>query len=486
LGVSHPLSRFFSPNFAPMHIYATLDEYFFYFSGKMDFNVNIAIPDAYSGLFDAWRFLVYYGGRGGGKSWAVVDALLLMGMQKPIRVLCARELQNSIADSVHRLLSDRISEHNLDGFYKITQKSIEGVNGTIFLFKGLKHNYREIKSTEGIDICWVEEAENVSSRSWEVLIPTIRKESSQIIVTFNTKNVTDATYSRFIINRPENCLVRKVGWRDNPFFPKVLDQERRYMQARDKEAYDHIWEGEPDTRYSGAVYAKEVAALHAKGHISDKVVHDPDYPVYTLWDLGFGDTCVIWFYQVGPGEILLIDYYENNGEGVGHYCDLLKGKIEGEERFAKYNYENHYVPQDAKKKLMEANGKSIVEQAWKDHGVRMTVINETTHANRNAALRQLMPKLWFNSTRCATGIDALMAYHYEYNDDMQRFGKDPVHDWSSHASTSLELLPSSHGKAVTIKQIEKKHYLEDFLRRHKKVTRESSDPYRIKSVRKKK
>jgi phage terminase large subunit len=457
---------------------------FFYFSGKMDFNVNIAIPEAYSGLFDSWRFKVYYGGRGGGKSWAVVDALLLMGMQRSIRVLCARELQNSIADSVHRLLSDRISEHNLDGFYKITQKSIEGINGTTFLFKGLKHNYREIKSTEGIDICWVEEAENVSSRSWEVLIPTIRKENSEIWVTFNTKNVTDATYKRFIINKPENCLVRKVSWRDNPFFPEVLNQERLYMQARDPEAYAHIWEGEPDTRFNGAVYAVQMDKLHTAGHLSPKVVHDPDYPVYSLWDLGYGDTCVVWFYQVGPGEILLIDYYENNAEGVGHYCDMLKGKIAGYERFEKFNYGGHFVPQDAGKKLMEANGRSVVEQAWKDHGVRMTIVAETTHANRNAALRALLPKLWFNSETCAPGIDAMMAYHYEYNEDMQRFNKDPVHDWSSHACCALELLPSSHGKFITIKQIEKKSYLEDFLRRHKKAVRTSQDPYRVKPFKK--
>lgn len=417
----------------------------------MEFNVAISIPDAYAFLFEPMRYKVLYGGRGGGKSWAVADALLLLGCQKPLRILCARELQISMQDSVHRLLCDRIEALNLDGFYKITQKSIEGLNGTMFLFKGLKHNYREIKSTEGVDICWVEEAENVAARSWEVLIPTIRKEviedgvlkQSEIWITFNTKNVTDATYSRFVINPPKNSIVKKVSWRDNPFFPEVLDIERVDMMIRDPEAYGHIWEGEPDTRYSGAVYAKEMAALHARGHLSPKVEHDPDYPVYTLWDLGFGDTCVIWFYQVGPNEILLIDYYENNGEGIGHYCDVMKGmerdangllvKSVEHERFSKYNYGAHYVPQDAGKKLMESGGKSIVEQAWKDHDVRMTILPETTHANRHSSLRALLPKMWFNSERCAAGISALMAYHYVYSEDMQRFGKDPHHDWSSHA-----------------------------------------------------
>lgn len=437
-----------------------------------------------------WRITA---GGGLGKSWAIVDALLLLGMQKPIRVLCARELQNSITDSVHRLLSDRISEHNLDGFYKITQKSIEGVNGTSFLFKGLKHNYREIKSTEGIDIAWCEEAENISSRSWEVLIPTIRKETilpdgtvkqSQIWITFNTKNVTDATYQRFVIHQPKNCLTKKVSWRDNPYFPKVLDDERQYMQKRDPEAYAHIWEGEPDTRYSGAVYAKSMAALHAAGHLSPKVLWDPQYPVYTLWDLGYGDTCVVWFYQVGVGEVLMIDYYENNGEGVKHYCDMLKGDLEEGEHRAKYNYGAHYVPQDAGKKMMEAAGRSIVEQAWKDHGVKMKIIPETTHANRHAALRRTLPYVWFNSEVCAPGVDALMAYHYKYNEDMQRFDKDPVHDGSSHACCALELLPSVWGKAVTMGDIARKEKRIEFKRLRREAKLVNSDPYRVKSLKK--
>jgi phage terminase large subunit len=450
----------------------------------MHLDLNLQIPDAYSFLFEPKRYKVAYGGRGGGKSWAVADALLMLGMQKPLRILCARELQISIADSVHRLLSDRIEELNIDGFYSITQKAITGVNGTQFLFKGLKHNYREIKSTEGIDICWVEEAENVSSRSWEVLKPTVRKEGSEIWVTFNTKNVTDATYMMFVIRKPENAIVRKVSWRDNPFFPEVLDIERLDMQLHDKEAYDHVWEGEPDTRYSGAVYAKQMAGLHARGHLTPNVKWDPGYPVYTLWDLGYGDAVVVWFYQVAPGEVLMIDYYEDNAEGVEFYTDMLRGKVEGSEVLthrAQYTYGGHYVPQDATKKLMEAGGKSVVEQA-KAQGVTMTVIPETTHLNRNTALRALLPKLWFNSEVCAQGVDALMSYHYEYDEDMQRFSKDPVHDWSSHASTSLELLPRVLGKSLTLETLGDRKNRSEFFRRRREVGLEQVDPYRVKKA----
>lgn len=456
----------------------------------MDFSLDLKIPEAYQFLFEPMRFKVLYGGRGGGKSWAVADALLLLGCQKPLRVLCARELQISIADSVHRLLSDRIEELNLDGFYSITQKSIVGVNGTQFLFKGLKHNYREIKSTEGIDICWVEEAENVSAKSWEVLRPTVRKEGSEIWVTFNTKNVTDATYSMFVVRTPENAIVRKVSWRDNPFFPEVLDIERVDMKLRDPEAYEHVWEGEPDTRYSGAVYAKQMAQLHSRGHLSPNVRWDSAYPVYTLWDLGYGDSVVVWFFQIAPGEVLLFDYFEDNAEGVEFYCDMLRGVARRGElgeplgdltHRASYTYGAHYVPQDATKKLMEAGGKSVVEQA-KALGVTMTVLPETTHLNRNNALRATLPRCWFNSEVCADGIDALMAYHYEWNEDLARFSKDPVHDWSSHASTALELLPRVLGKSLTLTEIEHKRDVSRFYKQRREVGLEQVDPYRVKPL----
>lgn len=434
---------------------------------------RLKIPAAYAGLTQPYRYKVYYGGRGGGKSWQVADILLVMGTQMPLRVLCARELQVSIADSVHRLLSDRIEFLGLSPFYRVTQKNIEGVNGTSFLFKGLKHNSTEIKSTEGIDICWVEEAEKVSSASWEILIPTIRKDNSEIWVTFNTKNITDATYQRFVVRQPNNALVRKVSYRDNPYFPAVLDKEREDMALRDPDAYAHIWEGEPDTRYSGGIYAKQMAANQAAGHMQDNVDHDAEYPVYTLWDLGYGDTCAVWFYQCTKTECLFIDYYENNGEGIEHYCDMLLKKP--------YTYAAHYVPQDAKRKVMEAAGRSIVEQAWKSHGIRMTVIPETTHTNRHDALRRLMPRLWFNSAKCANGLDALMSYHYQYNEELQRFSKDPVHDWSSHASCAMELLPSVwRNKVVTTKQIENTKIKNEFMRKRRQHNLDATDPYRVK------
>jgi phage terminase large subunit len=435
------------------------------------------IPEVFEDLFKPKRYKIYYGGRGGAKSWGFADALLIKGTQQPLRILCARELQKSIADSVHKLLDDQITALGLEDFYEVQKTTILGINGTEFLFNGLKHNAREIKSTEGIDICWVEEAENVSDASWELLIPTVRKEGSEIWISFNTKQPTDATYRRFIFDADDDTLIKKVSYRDNPFFPDVLEKERIKLKQRDPKAYEHVWEGEFDTRFSGAVYAKWLADLKDKGRITDKVKHDPEYPVSTLWDLGYGDTNTTWFFQEAPNEVLFIDYYENTSEGIGHYCDMLKAKP--------YRYKAHYVPQDAGKKMMEANGRSIVEQALKDHGIRMTIIPETTHANRHEGLRKVLPNCWFNSDTCALGIEAAMAYHYEYDDDLQMFKKAPVHDWSSHASCALELLPSVwRGRTTTVKDMDAKQTEQEFFRNRRKfnVDKGKVDPYRVKPI----
>lgn len=447
-------------------------------SSAQTISFDIEIPEVFADLFEPKRYKVYYGGRGGAKSWGFADALLIMGTQTPLRILCVRELQKSIADSVHKLLCDRIGALGLEDFYEMQRTTILGINGTEFLYNGLKHNAREIKSTEGIDIAWAEEAENISDASWELLIPTVRKENSEIWISFNTKQPTDATYKRFIFDADDDAVIKKVSYRDNPFFPEVLEKERLKLKERDPKAYEHVWEGEFDTRFSGAVYAKWIADLKDNGKITDRVRYDPMYPVNTLWDLGYGDTNTIWFYQEATGEVLFIDYYENNGEGLGHYCDMLKEKP--------YKYYGHFVPQDAKKKLMEANGKSIVEQAWKDHGIKMTVIPETTHSNRHQALRKVLPQCWFNATNCAEGIDAAMAYHYEYDEDLQQFKKDPVHDWSSHASCALELLPSVwRGKAITQLELDGRAVVAEFKRRRAANNLDKGDPYRVKPMRKK-
>lgn len=191
----------------------------------------------------AARYKVLWGGRGSGKSYSFADGLIAKTHQAKKRILCTRENQNSIKDSVHRLLSDQIYACGLSPFFRIQQDSILGHNGSEFIFKGLRHNISEIKSLEGIDICWCEEAEKISQDSWNILIPTIRKPNSEIWVSFNPEEEASATYQRFVVNPPPSCLSAFMTWEDNDYFPEVLRQDMEYDKRVDFEKYEHIWLG---------------------------------------------------------------------------------------------------------------------------------------------------------------------------------------------------------------------------------------------------
>jgi phage terminase large subunit len=196
-------------------------------------------------LSGTYRYRCLYGGRGSAKSQTIATLLLLRGASKKLRVLCLREIMESIADSSHKLLKDIISDNpSLSAHYTVTQNAIRGVNGTEFIFKGLRYNITEIKGTQGIDIAWVEEAANVSENSWQMLIPTIREEDSEIWVSFNPETEDSATYQRFISKPPLSALIMCVNYDQNPFFPKVLLEEMEYDRLNNYSKYLHIWEGE--------------------------------------------------------------------------------------------------------------------------------------------------------------------------------------------------------------------------------------------------
>ena len=204
------------------------------------------IPAAFAPLFDRHRYKVFHGGRGSGKSHTFATALLIMAAQRKMRVLCTRELQMSIADSVHKLLCDKIEDLGLSSHYEVTQHTIRGVvAGSEFIFYGLKSNITKIKSLEGVDVVWVEEAQCISEESWRVLIPTIREEGSEIWLSLNRDSERDPTDKRFIQNPPPDSFVAQVNWDDNPFFPEVLRREKDYDYRVDPEAAAHVWGGQP-------------------------------------------------------------------------------------------------------------------------------------------------------------------------------------------------------------------------------------------------
>lgn len=216
------------------------------------------------------RYKIAYGGRGSSKSWGFTGVAAMLATGKPLRVLCVRELQNSIQESVHKLLSDRIESMKLASYFDIQRQGIYGANGSEFIFAGIKNDPGKIKSTEGIDICFVEEAEKVSEQSWKVLIPTIRKTGSELWIVFNPNDEKDPTYQRFVKHMPPQCRRVEINWYDNPWFPKELELERQYAlqlitEAADDDErvqlqadYDHIWEGKTLRRSDAAVFRRRV------------------------------------------------------------------------------------------------------------------------------------------------------------------------------------------------------------------------------------
>lgn len=237
--------------------------------------LKIELPDKLIPLFDKWRFKVLKGGRGGAKSWGIARALICLSLQKTLLIVCAREIQNSIKESVHRLLKNQIKIMGVQESFIITETSIKcAATGSEFIFLGLLRNIDAVKSLEGCDICWVEEAHNVSEESWDTLTPTVRKPDSEIWVSFNPKYEDDATYQKFIVKTPDNCIVIEVNYCDNPWFPDVLRKEMEDDKARDFTLYEHKWLGMPKGG-GGRVWPEY-----------DPLVHDKDFDLKEIAEIG--------------------------------------------------------------------------------------------------------------------------------------------------------------------------------------------------------
>lgn len=207
--------------------------------------IPLQLPRVYEDLFRPARYKVYEGGRGAAKDWSFSRVLLVKAAERQLRVLCLRELQTSIKDSVHRLLSDQIEALGLGDFYRVTESEIRGANGSLFLFRGVRHNVTEIKSIEGVDIAWVNEAQAVTADSWEIIDPTIRKEGSEIWVSFNPDSPDDETYQRFVVTQRPSAIVRHVTYRDNPWFSDVLRVQMEWDRTHRPDLYEWKWEGHP-------------------------------------------------------------------------------------------------------------------------------------------------------------------------------------------------------------------------------------------------
>lgn len=400
-------------------------------------------PSKLECLFRPKRLKVLYGGRGAGRSWGIARALLILGTQKAIRVLCAREFQNSITDSVHKVLSDQIEALGLSAFYEVQVAKIIGKNGTTFAFEGIKNNTSRIKSYEGIDYCWVEEAAKVSRASWGILIPTIRKVGSEIWLSFNPELETDYTYKRFVLARQDDsvdmlgpdlagcwesshAVVMKMTWRDNPWFPEELRREMELDKARDYDHYLNVWEGYCLQMLEGVVYSRELRRAQEDGRIC-AVPYEPSIPVDTFWDLGRTNWTSIWFVQKVSMQYRILAYYQANYTeidaddplgGVAHFIKEIQRRP--------YIYGLHHLPHDAKHKKMGMKG-SVEDQIKSGLGGKnVVIVPKLSLMDGLNAARMRFPNCWFDEEKCADGLNALRHYKYRVMDG--QYSNEPLHD----------------------------------------------------------
>ncbi len=384
--------------------------------------MNVEFPAALQGLFKPARYKILYGGRGGAKSWGIARAILLLAAEKPTRVVCGREFMGSIRESVYRLLKDQITALGLQERFEIQVNRILGANESEITFHGLRHNIANIKSLEGADIVWVEEADNVSHETWQTLIPTVRKNGSEIWVSFNPKLETDATYQRFVVNPPPDAWVRKVGWQDNPWFPTVLERERVILAAQNPVEYEHVWQGKCLPALTGAVYAKELAQARVQA-----VPYFPGKPVHRFWDLGWNDKVAIWYAQAVGLEFRVLRYTEGQHRTIADY--VREGQGFG------YVYGTDWLPHDAKAKTLAADGQSI-EQKMRGLGCQTRIVPNLAILDGIDAAREFFPRAYIDQSLCADGLHALR--HYQWEPDTLK--RTPIHDWSSHAADAFRMM----------------------------------------------
>ena len=389
--------------------------------------IPLQLPEKVKFLFQPMRYKVLFGGRGSGKSHSVSKVLLIKGVEKPLRILCGREIQNSIKDSVHRLLADQITMLGLEDEYTVTEKEIRGKNGTLFTFVGFHANsVQNLKSYEGYDVLWVEEGSSCSEKSWRVMLPTIRKPDSEIWVTFNPDLEDDPTYQRFVINKPDNCVSVEMNYIDNPFFPKVLEDERLYTLTHNPADYANIWEGKPRTLAEGAIFGKEMDKVYEDKRIGT-FDYDPTQAVFTAFDIGVRDSTAVWFGQRIGSRWRMIDYFEGTDEGAPFYVKMLKEKP--------YIYGGHFTPHDSRHREF-ATGLSP-DDVFRQHGITPSETPNMSIEDRIHAGKLFIGQCEFDETKCRDGIRALRNWRWDINSRTQMRRQTPLHNWASHGCDSF-------------------------------------------------
>lgn len=411
--------------------------------------LQIATPRTFAPLLADARYKAAYGGRGSGKSHFFAEMIVERCVMEPTRVACIREVQNSLKESVKQLLTDKIQKLGLGHLFEVLETEIRGPAGSLIIFRGMQsYNAENIKSLEGFDVAWVEEAQSLSDHSLRMLRPTIRKPGSEIWFSWNPRHDTDAVDKLFRgDHRPSNAIVVEANWYDNPWFPDVLRQEMEDDRARDPEMADHVWGGGYQVVTEGAYFAKLIADAEREGRIGE-FPYLPNLPLKTAWDIGVDDYTAIWFMQDNGHVARAVDYYEVSGDGAEQIVrdcmpELIPDNAERAAallaigRATPFRYKLHHLPHDVTVREWGAGAKSRRETLMQ-LGVKPVVAGARQGpAERINAVRRVLPIVSFNNTaRVRVGLSRLRRYARRMNDAMQVY-QGPLHDENSHGADAF-------------------------------------------------
>ncbi len=438
----------------------------------------VEFPESLAFLItESARYKVLYGGRGAGKSEGVSIALIILSTQKKLRILCLRELQTSIEESVKETIANNIISMGLSDEFIIQDKRIISKRtGSEYLFSGLRYNINKIKSLARIDISWVEEANNVSKVSWDKLGPTIRGrhkddpigmggpfgKGPEIWVTFNPELDTDESYTRFVSKREKfapdyainedtgeyerYAIVKKVNWSDNKWFPSDLRREMNILRAADETAWMNVWEGHTKQTLDGAIFAAEIKKVLLDER-RGKVLYDPSRPVHTFWDLGHSDHTAIWFIQQVGMYYNIINYYQDHLKKIGFYLEYLQS--------LQYMYGKHYLPHDADNETLASI--SIAQLVRKAYPKSVIVVPRVPKKIIGIqAARTVFDLCNFDEENTSDGWQCLCRYQYDINEETGQFSKEPLHNEYSHGADGFLTFAQSLKTEIASKKREEK------------------------------
>ena len=391
-------------------------------------------------LLEPARYKGAWGGRGSGKSHFFAELLIEDAIRIPgMRAACIREVQKSLKQSSKRLIEDKLQAYNLGerAGFKVYREVIETPHDGVIIFTGMQdHTADSIKSLEGFDRAWIEEAQSLSHRSLELLTPTMRKEGSEIWASWNPNRPTDAIDQLLRSdNTPTGAVVVNANWKHNPWISKVLVQEKDDCLRMTPDRYPHVWEGEYATVLEGAYYARHLSEASLEGRIGF-FGKDPLVKLHAVWDIGGtskkSDATAIWIVQYIGEEIRLIDYYEAVGQPFESHVNWLRSK----------GYEDALciLPHDGRKHDMVY--KVTPEGFLHDAGFTVESIpNQGAGAvlSRIEAARRMFPSCRFHDENTKGGREALGWYH-EKRDEARGLGLGPEHDWASHGADAFGLV----------------------------------------------